>query len=155
MNLRPIAPSDEDFLAALYAASRADEMARVPWPDEQKAVFLRDQFAKQHLHYSRNYPGADLLLVELGTLPIGRVYVYRSPSEIRLMDIALVPRARGCGIGTALMRELIDESCASGARITLHVEPDNRAKRLYARLGFSLIENRGVYDFMARDPAAS
>jgi len=30
----------------------------------------------------------------------------------------------------------------------LHVEPDNPAQRLYQRLGFRLIENRGVYDFL-------
>lgn len=155
INFRPIAPADEPFLAGLYASSRQAEMAQVDWPEEQKARFLLDQYQKQHAHYVEHYPGADLLVIELGTLPIGRVYVYRTPSEIRLMDIALMPRARGCGIGTALVRELIDEARATGARITLHVEPDNPARKLYTRLGFSLLENRGVYDFMGWDPAVS
>jgi len=69
--------------------------------------------------------------------------------------MALTGRACGCGIGTALIRELIDESKATGARINIHVEPDNPAKRLFARLGFSLLEQVEGFDYMTWDPAVS
>lgn len=150
LRFRPIENDDLPFLAALYASTREAELAPVPWPEETKHAFLRDQFAKQHAHYQQHYPGADFWLIELEGQAIGRVYVYRSPGEIRLMDIALVPAQRGRGLGAALLGELVDEADRQFARITLHVEGDNPVKRLYQRLGFVLVEQRGPYEFLAR-----
>lgn len=118
------------------------------WPEERKREFLASQFALQHDHYAKVYVGADFLLVQYEDQPIGRVYVYRSAAEIRLMDIALVDSWRARGIGSALLAELMEEARETGSELTLHVEPENPAQRLYRRLGFRLIENRGVYDFL-------
>jgi ribosomal protein S18 acetylase RimI-like enzyme len=148
VSFRAIVDSDHQFLRDLYASVRAAELAPVAWPQEAKRQFLDDQFALQHQHYLKNYVGADLLLIERYGMPIGRIYVYRTATEIRLMDIALVAEQRGCGIGSALLHELMDEARATNRQLTLHVEPDNPAQRLYQRLGFSLIEHRGVYDFL-------
>lgn len=124
----------------------------MPWPDAAKREFLAEQADLQHSHYVANYPGADLLLIQRDSVPIGRIYIYRGAGEIRVMDIALIPGERGRGVGTALIREIMDEARQTGAKVTLHVEPNNPAQRLYARLGFGLIENRGVYDFLGWEP---
>jgi ribosomal protein S18 acetylase RimI-like enzyme len=149
-----VAEADLAFVYAIYSQVRAVELAPVPWPQGAKDAFLAEQAALQHRHYVTNYPGADLLVIEDATGPIGRVYVYRVPAEIRIMDIALMPDWRNRGIGTRLLNEILDEARATGSRVTLHVEPDNPAQRLYRRLGFRLIEHRGVYDFLGRDPVA-
>ena len=148
VTFRPVTDADHPFLRDLYASVRAAELAPVPWPEEAKRAFLDEQFALQHQHYLKNYVGADLLLIEKDAAPIGRIYIYRTPAEIRLMDIALIEAERGHGIGTALLAELLDEARATKCELTLHVEPENPAQRLYQRLGFRLIENRGVYDFL-------
>jgi GNAT superfamily N-acetyltransferase len=148
VSFRAIADADQPFLRDLYASVRAAELAPVAWPDAAKRAFLDEQFDLQHQHYLKNYPGADLLLVEKDSRPIGRIYVYRTEKEIRLMDIALIESERACGIGTALLKELMDEARATRRELTLHVEPDNPAQRLYQRFGFRLIEHRGVYDFL-------
>jgi ribosomal protein S18 acetylase RimI-like enzyme len=150
-----VAEADLAFVFALYAQVRAAELAPVPWPEDAKDAFLAEQAALQHRHYLANYPGADLLVIEGESRPIGRVYVYRAPAEIRIMDIALIPDWRNRGIGTRLLNEICDEARATGSRVTLHVEPDNPAQRLYRRLGFGLIEHRGVYDFLGWDPVAT
>jgi ribosomal protein S18 acetylase RimI-like enzyme len=155
LHFHRVAQADLAFVYALYAQVRAAELAPVPWPQDAKDAFLAEQAALQHRHYVANYPGADLLVVADASGPIGRVYVYRSPGEIRLMDIALMPDWRNRGIGTRLLNEILDEARATGSTVTLHVEPDNPAQRLYRRLGFRLIEHRGVYDFLGWDPAAS
>jgi len=152
ISFRPIDDADQPFLRDLYASVRAAELAQVPWPEQAKRQFLDVQFALQHRHYLKNYGGADLLLIESDRVPIGRVYVYRAPGEIRLMEIALVGEWRGRGIGSALVGELIDEARIKNCELTLHVEPDNPAQRLYQRLGFRLIEHRGVYDFLGWSP---
>ena len=154
LTFRPVG-SDTEFVFSLYAQVREQELAPVPWPDEAKRAFLHEQAALQHQHYVKNYPGADLLLIEREAEPIGRIYVYRSRGEIRLMDIALLPQWRGSGIGSALLDELMDEARRSESCITLHAEPENPAQRLYQRRGFRLIEHRGVYDFLGWEPRAS
>jgi ribosomal protein S18 acetylase RimI-like enzyme len=148
-----VAEADLAFVYALYAQVRAAELAPLPWPQDAKDAFLAEQAALQHRHYVTNYPGADMLVIENGSGPIGRVYVYRSPAEIRIMDIALMPDWRNRGIGTRLLDDIFEEARAAGSSVTLHVEPDNPAQRLYRRLGFRLIEHRGVYDFLGWDPA--
>jgi len=152
---RAVVDSDHAFLNALYADTRAAEMALVAWTPQEKANFLASQFALQDKHYRNVYQGADFLVVEDAGEPIGRVYVYRSAREIRLMEVTLVPAARNRGIGSALLRELMGEARSAGAQLTLHIEPENPAQRLYQRLGFRLIEHRGAYDFLGWNPAAA
>ena len=152
VTFRPVTDADHPFLRDLYAGVRSAELAPIAWPEAAKRDFLDQQFALQHQHYLKNYVGADLLLIEKAGAAIGRIYVYRTPAEIRLMDIALVPAERGRGIGSALLHELMDEARATSCRLTLHVEPDNPAQHLYQRLGFALIEHRGVYDFLGWTP---
>jgi len=154
ISFRHIVDADHAFLRDLYASVRAAELAQVAWPDAAKRAFLDEQFGLQHQHYVQNYPGADLLLIEKDSRPVGRIYVYRTEKEIRLMDIALIESERVRGVGTALLQELMDEARAAGRELTLHVEPDNPAQRLYQRLGFRLIEHRGVYDFLGWTPAS-
>lgn len=155
LTLREIVAADLGFLSDLYADGRAAEMAPVPWPEHAKRDFLQQQFDLQHAYYEKNYPGADRLVIEYAGERIGRIYVYRSANDIRIMDIALLPGFRGQGIGSALLAELIEESERTGASISLHVEAENPATRLYQRLGFEHWEDRGVYQYLGRRPRAS
>ena len=82
--------------------------------------------------------------------PAGRLYVHRGPSDIRIMDIALAPAFRGRGIGTGLLRTLIVEAEESGRKLSIHVETNNPARRLYERLGFRPAGEHGVYVLMER-----
>ena len=143
--LRPITPGDDSFLAGLYASTRAEELSVTTWSDEEKAVFCRRQFDAQSAHYVENYPGASLQVIERAGELIGRLYVARWEREIRIMDIALLPAYRGTGIGTQLLRELQDEARSAGKSLSIHVERFNPALRLYERLGFKMVEDKGVY----------
>ena len=146
--LRPITPEDDSFLACLYASTRADELAITGWSAEQKAMFCRIQFAAQTADYRANYPGATFQIIERNGVPAGRLLVSRSEEDILVIDIALLPEHRGAGIGTKLLRELQDEAKAAGKALTIHVERFNPALRLYERLGFKQVEEKGVYLLM-------
>lgn len=148
LGLRAEAESDYPFIVELFAEIRQDELAPVPWPEQAKREFLATQCRLQHDQYLRNYDGAELLLIEHAGSPVGRVYVHAAATEIRLMEIALQGAFRNRGIGAALVRSLQQEAGRRGIGVTLHVEPANPAQHLYRRLGFRLIENRGVYDFL-------
>lgn len=144
--LRDEQDADEAFVAALFAASRADEMARVPWPEPEKARFLRGQFALQRRHYRTHYDNAIFSIVLADGVPIGRFYVQRGAAGIVLMEITLLPDWQKRGIGSALLRGLLDEAAALGKPVALHVAQTNPARGWYLRLGFRMAATVGVYD---------
>jgi len=150
LTLREATVEDEPFLFRVYADSRREELAHVPWTDEQRHAFLASQFAAQYRYYRENYDGATYQIVLADGQPVGRLFVARWPDEIRVMDMALLTEYRGAGIGTRVMRELCDEADAIGTPIGIHVEKQNAARRLYTRLGFEERQDRGVYSYLVR-----
>lgn len=148
LGFRQEVEADLRFLSALYASTRVEELAPVPWSTEQKAAFLAQQFQAQRSHYRQYYPDASWLIVEHANAAIGRLYVDGGPQEIRIIDIALMPEARGKGFGTALLEDIIDEAISAGKSVSIHVERMNPALSLYRRLGFQEIEDKGVYLLM-------
>jgi GNAT superfamily N-acetyltransferase len=157
IRLRPASAADRELLYRIYASTRAEELASVDWSPSDKEAFLRMQFEAQDRHYREHYAGAEFLVVLAGDEPAGRLYVERREDEIRIVDVALLEPYRGKGIGGALVRDLLDEAGRSGKPVRIHVERLNPALRLYARLGFRQVADRGVYLLMERapgDPAA-
>jgi ribosomal protein S18 acetylase RimI-like enzyme len=124
----------------------------VPWDDAQKDAFVRQQFDAQDAYYREHYDDATFDVVEVDGEPAGRLYVARWEDEIRIMDIALLPEHRGTGVGTRLLRELLAEGTRSGKRVSIHVEKQNPALRLYERLGFAAVADRGVYLLLEAGP---
>jgi ribosomal protein S18 acetylase RimI-like enzyme len=143
--LRPVTPADDAFLLRVYAGTRAEELAAVPWSDEQKAAFVAHQFAAQSAHYAQHYTGMSADVVLLDGTPAGRLLVARWEREIRIVDIALLPEFRGTGAGGELLAGLIAEAREAGKVLSIHVERQNRAMRLYERLGFRPVAEEGVY----------
>ncbi len=152
--LRSITPEDFEFLLGVYASTREEELAQVAWGAGQKDAFLRMQFEAQSQYYREHYKNADLSVILVGQEPAGRLYLHRRRTEIRLMDIALLPGFRGRGVGTAILNALFGEAEREGKRVTIHVESFNPAMRLYERLGFERLEERGVYWFLEWRPKA-
>ena len=153
-SLRPVADGDWEFLFQVYASTRTEELSVVPWTEEQKEAFLRFQFDAQRRYYAQHYAAASFDVIELDGQPVGRLYVDRRPAEIRLVDIAFLPQHRGHGLGGELLAEILAEGEVRGLRVTIHVEFNNPAMRLYHRLGFQKIEEQGVYHLMEWTPEA-
>ncbi len=154
IELRPIRPGDEPFLYEVYASTRQEELAVVPWDDAQKAAFLQMQFAAQHAHYQEHFAGAAFDIVLVDGQPAGRLYVARWPGEIRIIDVAILPTFRNRQLGTRLITRLQEEAAVARKPVRIHVERLNPALRLYERLGFRTIEDKGVYLFLEWQPAA-
>ena len=98
---------------------------------------------------------------ELRNRSVCHIYIVRMPEcqvagfcafwlvvdEIHINNIAMRPRYRGQGIGTALVRHVLAEGTRLGAkRATLEVRASNEgARRLYERLGFYVAATRRNY----------
>ena len=152
ISFRPETPEDEPFLYRLYVSTREREMLMVDWPDAEKGRFLRQQFDAQTLHYKKNYENAEYSIILLDGKPAGRLYLHPRPDDLRIMDIVLAPEHRGGGIGTLLLREILDRAAADGHTVSIYVEQENPALHLYERLGFRQIDTYGVYLLMEWRP---
>lgn len=151
---RTATEADLPLLALVYASTRVEEVARTGWPLETQHQFLAHQFDAQHRHYRQHYPAAEWLVIEREGAAAGRLYLEEWADQIRLIDIALLPNQRGTGAGSAILADLMDMAAAAGKPLTIHVEKNNPAMRLYKRLGFVPIDEHGVYDLMEWRPSA-
>jgi ribosomal protein S18 acetylase RimI-like enzyme len=153
ISYRPISDEDLPFLFEVYGSTRTEELAPTGWPVEMKVQFLQQQFSAQHDHYQRHYPDAEWLVILRASESVGRLYVEIWPSQIRLIDIAILPQFRGQGIGTAILSDLRDWASEMARPLTIHVEKSNPAKSLYDRMGFVFAQENGAYDLLEWRPA--
>jgi len=145
---RAMTDGDLPFVAALFATTRA-HLVQPGWPRAMQAAFLEQQHRMQHLHFRGAWPDAEWLLIERGGAPIGRLYLAEQDGHLLIVDISLLPEARGAGLGTAILKDVL----AGEARpVELTVEPFNPARRLYDRLGFEAVEESAAYVRMIRAP---
>lgn len=157
--LRPITPDDREVLLAIYASTRADELALTDWPAAQRRAFIEMQFDAQARHYGQQRPRGTCQLILDGNeakvgRPVGRLWVDRGADSLHVLDITLLPAARGQGLGGQLLGELMAEAQQRGTPLTISVELHNPARRLYERLGFEASgETQGIYQRMAWQPA--
>ena len=143
--LRPAGSGDAELLYRIYASTREDELAVVPWEPAQKEAFLRMQFAAQDRYYHATFPAASYDLIVSGEEVLGRLYVDRGEAAWLVLDIALLPEHRGRGIGARLLTDVLAEAGAAAKPVQIHVERFNPAQRLYDRLGFRQVADEGVY----------
>jgi len=156
ITLRPVGPDDYDFLLEVYAGTRAEEMALVPWTNEQRQAFIRSQFMAQQDHYAQKYPAASHDIILSNSRQVGRLYVARLDHEIRIVDITLLPAERNFGIGSYLIKQLLDEAKSTGKMTRIYLEEFNPSLRLFQRLGFWSSEQHGIHLLMewpTRDPS--
>jgi ribosomal protein S18 acetylase RimI-like enzyme len=118
------------------------------WSDRQKSDFIAFQFRAQHQHYVTHYHDAGFFVVERDGVAVGRLYLHWRRDELRIVDIALLPEARGRGLGGTLLQALMAQAEAHAKTVSIHVEQMNPAMRLYLRLGFRKVGEHGIYHLM-------
>lgn len=155
--LRRATAADEGWQLAIYAGSRADEMALTGWPPEQCTQFIAMQHRAQQQHYALHFPRSVCQLILVNGHGIcdevaGRLWLDERGDRLHVVDIALLPAWRGRGLGTRCLQALM----AQGRRLSIQVEIHNPARRLYERLGFAADgQPQGLYQAMlapARSP---
>ena len=150
--LREAGPGDEPHLLAVYGATREDELAMTDWDEARKREFVEQQFRAQDLYYRANYANAtyQVILVDgqPGRPPLRRPLAGRDPDHgHRAAEPVSWPWRRD-----PPARRSPGRGAAPGKPLRIHVERFNPALSLYARLGFRLVEDRGVYLFLEWSP---
>lgn len=136
LQLRPAGPDDEVFLFALYRSTRADLLGLLADPRYIDGLIAVQQ-QMQVAGYRNSYPEALYQVLELGGAPVGRLVTALVAGALRVVDIAVLPEARGRGVAGEALRRLQRQAAQEGRALTLAVRKDNAgARRLYAALGF-------------------
>lgn len=145
IKLRPALPEDEKFLVAVYGSTRQQELAMVPWTEEQKTAFITFQLQAQLTHYQNEYPNAEYAIIEFDAHPAGRLYVDRRDAEIRIMDITLLPEYRGKGISSPLIHRLMEEASASGKKLSINLDKLSQSQPIFEHFGFRPSDDSGFH----------
>ncbi|MEU7801562.1 GNAT family N-acetyltransferase [Micromonospora arborensis] len=142
--LRPASLSDVDAVAELRAVVLRADLERLGRYDEQRVrQRLRDGFAPAYTW-----------VVEVDGAFAGCVALRRADDAHWLEHFYLAPHLQGSGIGTAVLRELLERCDRDGARVRLNVLQGSPARRLYERHGFTLETEDPVDVFMVREPTS-
>ena len=138
--------ADENFLAEVYYSTRVDEFAPLGWDEAQLRPFLVMQYNVQKQGYRHQFPDAENLIICLEQEKIGRLIVNQSTSELRLVDISLLPQFRNLGVGTKIITDLLNEAEEKNLPVSLTVAQNNPlAFCLYQKLGFQIVGKDEVY----------
>lgn len=136
VTFRVIEDSDRDLLLALYAGTREWEFQQTLWAEAEKQDFLKRQFEAQCLSYQMSFPGAVHRIIVLDGTDIGRLIVDRQDDCLRIIDLTIASEWQGRGIGTDILRSLINEAHGGKVPVRLSVERNSPAIALYLRHGF-------------------
>jgi ribosomal protein S18 acetylase RimI-like enzyme len=146
LQMRSEQPDDEAFRFGLFCDSRPAEFALLRLDAAGLEQLMRLQFHAQNVTYRAHFPDARFDIIELDRRPIGRIVVNRPGDVIHIVDQAIVPELRNRGLGTAVMRALMEEATRSGLPVRLKVASSNDpSMRLYLRLGFVPILHDALY----------
>lgn len=154
MTVRPMKPSEFRFLRGLLYEAVFIPSGETPPPKEivmlPELRLYWESFGIQR--------GDIAVTAEIDGSPIGAAWTRivddyaHIDEEIPSLAVALFPPFRGQGIGTRLLLSLFGELRRNGfSRVSLSVQKENPAYRLYCRLGFQMVSDHGCECVMVKD----
>jgi len=154
LSVRPALPQDKQFLYEVSYGVMAEKLHAHLWAPSIRHNLLDMQVRAQEGSYGVMHPNADYAIIMLDDERVGRLIIDRSGASYYLVDISVMEKRRGAGIGTRVVLALCMEAQMMGKNVQLHVSVTNpRAAELYKRLGFRPIEQTETDTLMERTPA--
>ena len=153
LSLRPVLPNDEQFLYNLAYQTLYEQLCAWAWTPAMREKLLGLQIRAKQSAYAAMHPRADDAIILVDDEPVGRMIIDRAGEHYQLVDISILAKHRGSGIGTRLILALCTEAELMRKNVRLSVSLTNpRAAALYKRLGFRVIEDLPMDQTMERAP---
>jgi GNAT superfamily N-acetyltransferase len=134
-------PEDFDFCADLYFSEMARTIRELNLDLAKQAANLRQHWELQQVRIITG-DGDD----------VGWVQSMIEGDALFLGQLFVAPAHQGHGVGTIIVRRLIEEAACERRAVTLGVVKTNPALRLYQRLGFRTTHEDERKFYMRRDP---
>ncbi|WP_369227853.1 GNAT family N-acetyltransferase [Streptomyces sp. R39] len=141
IDLRPATSADSEYCFQLHKAAMGAYVTAIWGWDEQ---IQRD-------FHARVFTPDQWQIITADGADAGMLHVEHRPTAIYLARIELHPDCQGRGIGSELIRSLLDQARLQGQELTLDVLVVNqRAKALYRRLGLHEVTRHGENNIKIR-----
>jgi ribosomal protein S18 acetylase RimI-like enzyme len=144
-------PEDEPFIRQLMFETLTDQLEASSWPDAVREPILDAQYRVRRQGFRKSAEDRPGTILLVNGEPVGWYVAADLDYEIRLVNLVVLSKHRGKGIGSAVLRELVTGSNHAHKTLTLSVAMNNqRAFDLYVRMGFRQTGDDGVHYFMER-----
>ncbi|HLK63205.1 MAG TPA: N-acetyltransferase [Bryobacteraceae bacterium] len=151
--VRPALPQDGPFVYQLVWQVMYEQLQADTWDPRIREHLLDLQVRAKCGAYATVHPQADNAIIMLDDQAVGRMLIDRAGEFYHLVDISILPKHRGAGIGTRLVLALCMEADMMRKNVRLYVSISNpRAAALYRRLGFRVVEDLLTDQLMERAP---
>ena len=138
---RPACPEDFDYCARLYFEGMENIIKE-----------LNLNMDAQVAGFRQRWDVTQVRIITLDGTDIGWLQSFAKDDALFLGQLFVDSTLRRQGIGTEVVKGLIDESAKAGRAVTLGVVKTNPALRLYERLGFRTTHEDERKFYMRRDP---
>jgi GNAT superfamily N-acetyltransferase len=142
IDLRPAQADDYDFALALYVETiKPYTVEFMAWVDEVETA-----------RFARLWTPADTRIITLNGIDVGWLETSETEREIFLKQMYMTPAQQRRGIGSHVLRLLIQQWKQARKPVVLGVLKNNPARRLYERLGFVVVGETDMKFMMRREP---
>jgi ribosomal protein S18 acetylase RimI-like enzyme len=125
--LRPARPEDFDYCARLYFEGMEKIIKELKLNMDAQAADFQERWNVEQVR-----------IITLDGTDIGWLQSFVKDDTLFLVQLFVDCALRRQGIGTGIVRGLIEEAARAGRAVTLGVVKTNPALRLYERLGFRI-----------------
>lgn len=135
-SLRKATQEDYEFLRQVHHLALKEHIIKIwPWDEKQQ-----DEF------FQKNYKDGNIEVIEFGGKDIGYLQVDSSKGLLHLVNILILPKFQGQGIGAQVVKDLVLKAKGLQQPLMLGVFKVNlRAKRLYESLGFQVYDETDTH----------
>lgn len=134
--LRSVTETDKDFLYNIKKASIKEYVEKIwGWDEEYQIKDFESDFIPENFK---------IIMVE--GKDIGFIRVNEEPSNINITEIHILPDYQGRGIGRSVIKSIIEDASDKMKTVTIGCFIANqRAKKLYERLGFKVVRTTDTH----------
>ena len=147
-SLIKLIPADETHREFSYQVKKAAEGEYIT------LMFGWDEDVQRDLH-AKAWQEQKPDIITYDDRLIGTIATIESQDRIEIGQFFILPDYQNKGIGTHLLKSILDKADRLGKNVTLKFLKNNRVKSLYARHGFRLVRTGEAAHHMERTPVGS
>lgn len=151
--LRAATAADEPFLFTVGCSLWHAEADAMPDP-RLVDHFLRIQHTVLETRFQQRFPRHERFVIERDDTAVGRLYLDRGTSMLHLVDLTVLPEARGRGTAGQVLAGILDEARRHGQQVSLRIRRDRTtAAALVTAMGFVPVTVDDLDQCFTWDPA--